>query len=101
MYVRIKKFLIQNRIFTYISEASTRLVNQVKSLPFKEVHLTEPFDKSFRDMEHPDLKSSPLWHLSKAIGKTNITPPELAKQFFTNPEAPKQMTLFTFDKKEL
>jgi len=47
------------------------------------------------------MRTSPLWYLSKAIGKINITPPELAKAYLTNPDAPKMMNLFTFDKEEL
>jgi hypothetical protein len=72
-------------------------------MPYKLPHLTEKWDgeKSYREMEHPDIQKSFLWHLSKAIGKRNITPPELAKQYLTNPDLHKTMNLFTFDKEEL
>ena len=52
-------------------------------------------------MEHPDIQKSFLWHLSKAIGRINITPPELVKQFLTNPDIKEATTLYTFDKEEL
>lgn len=54
-----------------------------------------------REMEHPDIRKSFLWHLSKAIGKISIAPKELAKQYLTNPSLKKQSTMFTFDKEEL
>jgi hypothetical protein len=63
--------------------------------------LTEKWDQSYRDSEHPDIQKSFLWYLSKAIGKVNIAPPELAKQYLTNPNIKKHSTLYTFDKKEL
>jgi hypothetical protein len=52
-------------------------------------------------MEHPELHKSPLWYLSKAVGKRNLTPPELAKAYLTNPDAYKAMNIYTFDKDEL
>ena len=39
--------------------------------------------------------------MSKAIGRVNLTPPELAKEYLTNPEAAKNLQLYSFDKKEL
>lgn len=48
-------------------------------MPFKEIHLTEKWDETYRNQEHPELHKSVLWHLSKAIGKRNIAPVELAK----------------------
>ena len=73
-------------------------------MPFKEIHLTEQWDgKSYREMEHPELSNTFMWHLSKAIGKTSLAPPELAKAYLTDRsgEVRKQLTSFTFDKMEL
>ena len=63
--------------------------------------MTEDWDKSFRDQNHPDIEKSPLWHLSKVVGKRNITPPELAKAYITNPDAKNDLNIYTFDKEEL
>jgi hypothetical protein len=52
-------------------------------------------------MNHPELESSFLWQLSKAIGKVSLTPPEMAKYYLTNPGAPKALSLYTLDKNEL
>ena len=35
------------------------------------------------------------------MGKVNLAPPELAKQYLSNPDRQKQMQLYTFDKEEL
>ena len=64
-------------------------------------HLTEKWDTSHRDQSHPDLIRSPLYLLSKAIGRVSITQPELAKAYLTDPGNRDQMALFTFDKSEI
>ena len=68
---------------------------------YREPHLTENWTESFRDMEHPEMKHSFLWYISKAVGKTTIAPPELAKYYLTDPTLQKQSTLYTFSKEEL
>jgi hypothetical protein len=32
-----------------------------------------------------------MWHLSKAVGKASLAPPELIKTYQTNPEAAKAL----------
>ncbi len=44
---------------------------------------------------------TPLYYLSKAIGRVSLTTPELAKTYLTNPANKNQMTMFTLDKNEL
>jgi hypothetical protein len=72
-------------------------------MPLKEPHLKEKWDGnvSFREMEHPDINKSFLSYLSKAIGKSAIAPPELAKAYLTSGDRAKSLTSFTFDKGEL
>jgi len=70
-------------------------------LPFQQIHLTEDWDKSFRDMKHPDLWKTPLYYLSSAIGRVSLTTPELTKAYLTQPENRQQLTMFTLDKSEL
>lgn len=67
-------------------------------MPFKEIHLTEDWDKSFRDMQHPDLKQSFLWHLGKAVKNINLSPPELVKKYLTSHNTADLLKSLTIDK---
>jgi hypothetical protein len=51
----------------------------------KEIHLTEDWNHTYLEQEHPEIQSSFLYHISKAIGKRSLAPPELAKQYLTSP----------------
>ena len=103
MFIRLKKFLFQSRILTYQTQEFERLSSILENLPFKQMHLTEPWNgaKSYREMEHPELASSWLAQLGKAVGKKNFTPLELTKAYMTDAKLARQMNLFTFDKAEL
>jgi hypothetical protein len=49
MFIRLKKFLIKERLLTYQAEETTRLAAQIAALPFKQLHMTEKWDVSHRD----------------------------------------------------
>ena len=101
MFIKLKKFLIKERLLTYQGEENDRLAAQVLALPFKQLHLTEKWDESHRDQEHPEIQQSVMWHLSKVVGKTNLAPPEMIKSYLTNSDVAKSQQSYTFDKKEL
>jgi hypothetical protein len=63
--------------------------------------MKEKWDQSWRDGSHPELVKSPLYLLSKAIGRISITTPELTKAYMTDPGNRDAMTLFTFNKSEI
>jgi hypothetical protein len=50
----------------------------MKNIPYKLPHLVENWDQSWREIDHPDIKKSPLYYISKAIGRVNLAPAELA-----------------------
>jgi hypothetical protein len=52
-------------------------------------------------MDHPNIRKSPLHYISKAIGRVNLAPAELAQSYLTQPEMRKKMSMVTFDEAEL
>ena len=71
-------------------------------MPYKTPHLTEKWDESFRDMDHPNITRSPLYYISKAVGRVNLAPAELARAYLTGgPEMRRKLQLVTFDESEL
>ena len=103
MFIKFKKFLFQSRILTTVSQECDRLQKILANMPLKEPHMKEQWDGNvtLREMEHPDIKQSFLWHLSSAVGKQTLAPAELAKKFLTDPKTAQALTTFTFDKTEL
>lgn len=61
-------------------------MDQIKNFPFQQMHLTETWDKSYREMSHPDLETSPIYHLTKAVGRLSMTPQVIAKAYLTQPD---------------
>ena len=101
MLVKLKKFIFRSRFMKSQKEESEIQLKRLKNFAFKNMHLTEDWDKSWRDMEHPKIASSPLYHLSKAVGRVSLTPLELTREYLTNPEARDSMTVLALDKDEL
>ena len=101
MFIRFKKFLMQQRILTYIMEEESKVSQQIDSLPFKQIHLNEKWDESHRDQEHPDIQKSLMWHLSKAVGKQSLAPSEMVKHYLSDPSVKQSTDAYTFDKQEL
>lgn len=101
MFLRLKKFMIKNRILQFHQAEIQKQAARINSLPFKMPHLTEGFDENWRELEHPDIQQSVMWHLSKVIGKQSLMPKNLLKTYLTDPEAAKNLTTYVFDKEAL
>jgi len=85
MFIKFKKFLMKSRLLSYINEETDRLTQQVQNMPFKMIHMTEDWTENHRQVEHPDIQQSVMWHLSKVVGKANLAPAEMMKDYLTNP----------------
>ena len=85
MLIRLKKFYFKQRILQYNEERYQLSQKQASAMPFKQMHLTEKWDQSFRDIKHPDLHKSPLYYISQALGRVSLTAPEMAKSWLTDP----------------
>lgn len=101
MYIRMKKFFFKQRILQYGEEKVQLDQHQTEALPYQSLHMKEKWDQSWRDGSHPELVKSPLYLLSKAIGRISITTPELTKAYMTDPGNRDAMTMFTFNKSEI
>lgn len=101
MFINFKKFLFRSRILTYDNLEHQRMIKQLQSMPFQQIHLTEKWDQTFREQDHPYLSQSPIYHISKAVGRVSLTQPELIKEYLTNPDTRSAQKLLTLDKKEL
>lgn len=101
MFNRLKKFMFKSRILTYANQSQDKLMKELNNMTFKQPHLTEKWDKSYRDMDHPNIKKSPLHYISKAIGRVNLAPAELAQSYLTQPEMRQKLSMVTFDEAEL
>jgi len=101
MMIRLKKFLIKNRLMQYQGQMVERLAKQLENQPYKLPHLTEPWDVNIHQTNHPDLENNMLFHLSKVVGRANLAPPEMLQKFVSDPDSAKSMLAYTFDKAEL
>ena len=97
MLIRLKNSLIRERCMTTHTKDLNKLEEQIDALPYKMPHMTEKFDESWREMEHPDLHKHAIYHLAKAVGRVNLSPVELVKNYTGGSD----MTAFVLDEKEL
>lgn len=71
-------------------------------MPKREPHLTEKWDEAWRDVEHPDIKRSPMYYISKALNRHNLAPKELAAAYLTGDiKTREKLSVVTFDEAEL
>ena len=86
MMLRLKQFYFRQRVLTYADEKLQQDLKLINSQKFKQIHLTEKWDQSYKETQHPDIAHTPLYYLSKVIGRVDLTIPELTKSYLTNPE---------------
>ena len=98
MFIRLKRFLFRSRCVVQGSESHEKQVERLQNYSYRLPHLTESWEKSWRDTEHPAIQKSPLHHLSKAIGRVSYSPIELTKEYLTNPKMRDQLSMLTVDK---
>ena len=101
MFIRLKRFLFKSRCVTTGGLSHEKQVQRLENYSYKLPHCTESWEKSWRDTPHPNIEKSPLFHLSKAIGRVEMSPVELTKEYLTNPSLRKQFSMLTVDKTEL
>lgn len=101
MFLRLKKFLVRSRILQYSGIEAARIDQQLASMPYKLMHLTEDWDKSWRDQDHPELHRHVMAHLARVVGRVSLAPPELMRMYMTDKEAASRMTAFVLDEVEL
>ena len=101
MFIRLKRFLFKSRCVTDTREYSERQLQRLQNYSFKLPHASEQWDKSWRDFNHPLIEKSPLYHLSKAIGRASVSPIELTREYLTNPNVRADFSMLTVNKEEL
>ncbi len=101
MFVRLKKFIFKNRILTYARETSKNEIARLQNFPYRLPHGQEGPEQSWHDVAHPWIEKSPLHVIAKAIGRVNLTPVEITKEYLTNPERRQQLSMLTLDHGEL
>lgn len=85
LILRLKQYYFYHRIIEWGDDKQQQHREQILSQKFKHLHLNEKWDQSWRNMEHPDLVHTPLYYLSKAIGRVDLTIPELTQSYLTDP----------------
>ena len=101
MFLRLKRFLFKSRCIQQGQESYDKQIDRLKNYTYKLPHCTESWEKSWRDQSNPAIKKSPLFYISKAIGRASMSPIELTKEYLTNPEARDRLSMLTIDKEEL
>ena len=101
MFIKLKRFLFRSRCITTAGESHEKQVERMENYAYKLPHLSENWEKSWRDVPHPLIEKSPLYHLSKAIGRVTYSPIELSQEYLTNPQLRDQLSMLTIDKNEL
>ena len=65
------------------------------------MHVTEDWDKSWRDQDHPELHRHVMAHLARVVGRVSLAPPELMRLYMTDKQAAESLTAFVLDEVEL
>lgn len=77
MLIRMKRFLLKTRIVERGHESYEKQIERMNNYDYKLPHCSETWTSSWRDTHHPAIEKSPLFYLSKAIGRVSISPVEL------------------------
>ena len=101
MFIRLKRFLFRSRCITNAGEAHEKQLARMENYAYKLPHLSEDWSKSWRDGAHPGIEKSPLYHLSKAMGRVTFNPIQLTQDYLTKPELRSELSLLTIDRDEL
>lgn len=98
MFIRMKRFLLKTRCTERGTESHEKQIARMENYDYKLPHCSETWTSSWRDTKHPMIEKSPLFYLSKAIGRVNISPVELTQEYLTNPKARETLSSLTIDK---
>jgi hypothetical protein len=83
--VGLKKFMFKNRVLSYARQSFKAELARLKNYPYRLPHGQELPEESWHDLQHPQIDKSPLFLISKAIGRVSLSPVEMTKEYLTNP----------------
>ena len=55
MYIRLKRFLFRSRCLTQGTETEDKMIERMKNYSYRLPHMTESWEESWRDTEHPQM----------------------------------------------
>ncbi len=102
MLLRLKKWLIQKRIFSMGNTSIKLLADRVINMPSKSFYIPESYNERWRIGENPELKKSVFYQVMKCVSRDTLPlPKEQLEDYLTNPAKRMQYSLTFLDTEAL